>query len=329
MKWPKGAAGHAMAGVPFFLAAAAAPVLGETWTTILTLAFLFVLLSQAWNLVGGIAGQFSLGHSLFFAAGAYTSTLLFRHFGLSPWIGMLAGGAVAAAMGAAMAWVSFRYALPPLSFALVTLALAMLGYLLLSTVDYVGASRGLTLPMRGDWTTMHFRSDSAYYYVVLALAATAFAFTSLIYERRLGIYLRCIRDNERAARAIGIDVLRYKIVAMMVSGALTAFGGTFFAQYLQYIDPRTFGGIEIVIQIILFTGVGGSGTIWGPVLGPLLLIPASELLRSALAGQFNGLSLMIYGVVLVAAIRFMPGGIMAAAARLARPRSTLNSGVER
>ncbi len=294
------------------------PLLGPAgWvnTTILTLLFAYLCLS--WNIVGGIAGQFCIGHSLFVAAGAYTSTLLALRFGISPWAGMFAGGAVAAAMGAAIAWLSLRYELPPLSFALVTLALGMLGYLSVSSLDVLGASRGLTLPIRGTPAMYQFRNDATYYYVILAHLAAVLLFTIFVYDSRLGLYLRGIRDNERASLGVGIHVLRYKMAAMGVSAFFTALGGTFYAQYLQFVDPQTFAGLTLVIEVILFAVVGGSGTIWGPLIGPLLLVPLGEILRNSLGDQTPGLHLFVYGVLLVAIIRFAPRGLQGLAESLA------------
>lgn len=307
-----------------FVVVALVPLaLSSSWVNVAIMTMLFVYFCIAWNIVGGIAGQFCIGHSLFLAAGAYTSTLLAIHFGLTPWVGMFAGAAVAAVMGVFIAWLSFRYALPPLSFALVTIALAMLGYLALSSMDFFGASRGLTLPMRGTPAAYQFRNDSTYYIVILAHVAVALGLTIWLYGTRVGLYLRALRDNERAARAIGIPVLKYKMLAMGLSGALMAFGGTFYAQYLQYVEPRTFANINIVIEIILFTVVGSVGTVWGPVVGPLLLVPAGEWLRHAFGGSVPGVHLLIYGVLLVVVIRFAPDGLLGA---LARARQALRAG---
>lgn len=296
-----------------FLAVALTPLaLSSGWINISILTLLFIYLCIAWNIVGGFAGQFCIGHSLFLAAGAYTSTLLSLHFGVTPWIGMFAGAALAAVIGVFIAWLSFRYELPPLSFALVTIALAMLGFLAISSIDVLGASRGLTLPVRGTPAIYQFRSDVTYYVVILLHVVIALALTMWLYHTRIGLYLRSIRDNERAAHAIGIPVLRYKMLAMAISAALTAFGGTFYAQYLQYVEPHTFAGINIVIQIILLTVVGGTGTVWGPVVGPMLLVPAGEWLRHTLGGSLPGVHLLVFGVLLVVVIRFAPDGLIGA-----------------
>lgn len=286
------------------------------WINIAILTLLFIYLCVAWNIVGGIAGQFCIGHSLFLAAGAYTSTLLSIHFGVSPWLGMFAGAALATLIGLFIAWLSFRYALPPLSFGLVTIALAMLGYLAISSIDFLGASRGLTLPMRGSFATYQFKSDISYYLVIMVHVLAAVALSMWLYHTRIGLYLRALRDNERAAHAIGVPVLKYKMLAMGISAALTALGGTFYAQYLQYVEPHTFAGINIVIQIILLTVVGGSGTVWGPVAGPMLLIPAGELLRHKLGGSLPGVHLLAYGALLVVVIRFAPDGLVGALDRM-------------
>lgn len=290
-------------------------VLPSGWINMAIMTMMFIYFCIAWNIVGGIAGQFCIGHSLFLAAGAYTSTLLSMHLGITPWIGMYAGAAIAAVIGMFIAWLSFRYALPPLSFALVTIALAMLGYLALSSIDFFGASRGLTLPLRGTPANYQFRSDSSYYIVILVQVFGALALTAWLYGTRIGLYLRAIRDNERAARAIGIPVLKYKMLAMGLSAALMAFGGTFYAQYLQYVEPRTFASIGIVIEIILFTVVGSVGTLWGPVVGPLLLVPTGEWLRHTFGGSVPGIHLLIFGVLLVLVIRFAPDGLLGGLAR--------------
>lgn len=296
-----------------FTAVALLPlVLSSRWVNIAIVTMLFVYLCVAWNIVGGIAGQFCIGHSLFLAAGAYTSTLLAIHFGVTPWIGMFAGAAVATLIGVFIAWLSFRYALPPLSFALVTIAIAMLGYLAISSIDVLGASRGLTLPVRGTAAIYQFKNDVTYYIVILVHVFAATALTAWLYHTKIGLYLRALRDNERAAHAIGVPVLKYKMLAMAISAALTAFGGTFYAQYLQYVEPHTFASIHIVIQIILFTVVGSIGTVWGPVVGPLILVPAGEWLRHELGSGMPGLHLLAYGLLLVIVIRFAPDGFLGA-----------------
>jgi branched-chain amino acid transport system permease protein len=286
------------------------------WTNVAILTFLFIYFCIAWNLVGGIAGQFCIGHSLFIAAGAYTTVLLSTHLGVTPWIGMLAGALVAMAIGVFIAWLSFRYELPQLSFALVTIALAMLGFLGISSSTFLGASSGLTLPMHGTPAMYQFRSDSSYYLVIVAHVLVALALSMWLYHSKVGLYLRVIRDNERAAHAIGVPVLKYKMLAMAISAGLTALGGTFYAQYLQYVEPHTFAGLGIVIQIILLTVVGGSGTIWGPVIGPILLVPVGEVLRNMLGDAVPGVHTLVYGIFLIAVIRFAPNGLIGACTRM-------------
>lgn len=298
--------------VVFLLGALAPFALSSAWTSIAILTLLFIYFSIAWNLVGGVAGQFSIGHSLFIAAGAYTTVVLSTHLGISPWIGMFAGSLLAVVIGVFIAWLAFRYELPQLSFALVTIALAMLGFLGISSSDFLGASSGLTLPMQTSALMYQFRADKAYYAVILIHVIVALVLSTWLYHSKVGLYLRVIRDNERAAHAIGVPVLKYKMLAMAISAALTAFGGTFYAQYLQYVEPHTFAGFDMIIQIILLTVVGGSGTIWGPVLGAVLLIPLGELLRQSFGGSMPGVHILVYGLFLITVIRFAPDGLVGA-----------------
>jgi len=286
-------------------------LLSQSWLNTLIIAVLYAYLASAWNIVGGFAGQFSLAHGLFFACGAYGSTLLEQQEGVNPWLGMLISAAFAAALGAAIAWISFRRSLPPLTFALVTLALGMLGLLGVSSSDAFGGAGGISLPIGGGGLAEYrMPSDQATYYIILAHLLVVLAICVWIYEGRLGLYFRALRDSERGARAIGIDVLGYKMLAMAISAALTAAGGTFMARYLLFIDPPTFLGLDVVVQSILFAVVGGIGTIFGPLLGALILVPLSEALRAQLGSSFSGLYLVVYGAVLVLVIRLAPGGLV-------------------
>jgi branched-chain amino acid transport system permease protein len=242
---------------------------------------------------------------------------------------MFAGAVLAAIMGVAIAWISFRYALPPLSFALVTLALAMMGYLAIGATEFFGGNGGLAITGRGSPWTYQFRGDWPYYYVILVYCLLAVGLSGWIYHSKPGLYFRALRDNDRASRAIGINVLRYKMLAMGISAFLSALGGTFYAQYLLYVDPRTFAGLNIVIEIILFTVVGGTGTILGPVVGPLLAVPLGEWLRNSLGDAVPGLHLLLFGVLLVLVIRFMPAGIVGSLARIRPVKSKSEKGLLR
>jgi branched-chain amino acid transport system permease protein len=294
--------------------ACAAPMLvTANWINVLIQTLFYILLCVSWNVMGGFAGQFSVGHSLFVAIGAYTPAVLQIQFGFSPWLGMVAGVVLAALMGAFIVWLSFRYALPQLSFGLVTLAIAMLGFLLINSLDVLGASRGLALPDTGGAGMFRFSSDAGFYYVALIFAGAAIALTRILYNSRLGLYFRAVRDNERAAMAIGIPLLRTKIIAMAISAGMTAIAGTFLAQYLLIVEPKSFAGLSISVETILFTVVGGIGTVVGPVIGPLLLLPLGEWLRATLGSQVPGLHLLVYGVIVVAVVRLAPGGLVGVA----------------
>lgn len=287
--------------------------LPEYYLGVATRALVFVGLALAWNIVGGIGGEFSLAHSLFVAAGACLSGALYLHAGVSLWIGMLVSALVSALMGAFIAWLAFRFRLPHLSFALITLAFGEIGLLVVLGTDFLGAASGLFLPPRPpniDVLNLQFPAPSSYLWVMLVFGLVAFATNVWVLNSKLGYCLRAIRGNEQAAQAIGISVVRHKIVAMALSAVLTSLIGTAYAQYLLYVDPYLFASPNIVVEIVLFATIGGLGTLWGPVLGAGLLVPLGEILRGQLGGAVPGLHFFIYGALIVAVILFMPNGLV-------------------
>lgn len=286
------------------------PLLGPYLLQVLILILFFAYLGTAWNILGGYAGQVSFGHAAFFGIGAYTSTLLFLRLGTTPWLGMLAGGALAAAFGLFAGYLSFRYGLKGPYFSLVTLAFAEMLRVVAVNWKPVGASLGLTLPSRdADPANFLFADRLAYYYVILAMTLAAMAVSWRIAGSRLGYTLLAIRENEDAAEAAGVDALGAKLRAMAVSSFMTALGGTFYAQYFAYIDPSLTFGVAVSIEGLLRAIVGGAGTVVGPLLGSFVLTPLSELTRAAIRGR-AGVDVMMYGVVLILAISFLPHGIV-------------------
>lgn len=270
----------------------------------------FGYLGACWNILGGYGGQFSFGHAAFFGIGAYTSTLLFLHLGLTPWIGMLAGGALAAAFGLFAGYLSFRYGLRGPYFSLVTLAFAEMLRVIAVNWKAVGSSLGLVVPNRGSAPTLFlFAEKLPYYYVILGLALAALSITRLIERSRMGYALAAIRENEDAAEAAGVDALSTKLAAMAISSFLTALGGTFYAQYFAYIDPSLTFGPAISIGGLLPAIVGGAGTVAGPLLGSFVLTPISELTRALLRGR-AGADIMLYGLILILVISFLPNGLV-------------------
>jgi branched-chain amino acid transport system permease protein len=271
---------------------------------------LFAYLGSAWNILGGYAGQFSFGHAAYFGLGAYTSTLLFLRLGVSPWLGMLAGGVLAAAFGLGAGYLSFRYGLRGPYFSLVTLAFAEMLRVIAVNTKAVGSSLGLVIPSReAAPASFVFAGKLPYYYVILTMALLAVVITRRLEASRLGYALRAVRENEDAAEAAGVDALGMKLRAMALSSFLTALGGTFYAQYFAYIDPTITFGPAVSIQGLLQAIVGGAGTAVGPLIGSFVLTPISELSRAAIRGR-AGVDVMVYGLVLILVISFLPNGLM-------------------
>jgi branched-chain amino acid transport system permease protein len=303
-------AAEVLGGVAVAALVLAPPLLPPYFLEILISVMLFGYLGAAWNILGGYAGQFSFGHAAFFGIGAYTSTLLFLRLGLTPWLGMLVGGALAAAFGLAAGYLSFRYGLRGPYFALVTLAFAEMLRVVAVNTKAVGSSLGLVIPSReaAPWHFM-FGGKLSYYYVILAMALAALWVTWRIERSKLGYALQAIRENEEAAEAAGVDALGMKLRAMAISSFMTALGGTFYAQYFAYIDPAITFGPSVSIQGLLQAIVGGAGTVLGPVLGAFVLTPVSELARALLRGR-AGVDVMLYGAILILVISFLPHGLM-------------------
>lgn len=282
---------------------------------------LFGLLGVAWNLMGGFAGQFSFGHAAFFGIGAYATAVVVTDYGLSPWLGMLTGAALAAAFGVMVGFLSFRYGLKGVFFALVTFAFAEMLRLISKSLDVVNAARGFNLPIKTDnpWLTLQFPQGSPnYYYLILTLLALAMLVVILLMRSRAGIFILSIRENEEAAAALGVNPIRYKLLAVAVSAALTAVGGTFYVQYFFFVDPDLAFGASVSIQILLPAIVGGVGTIWGPVVGSLIITVLGQgstaLVRSPPAfldmlRGVSGLDVVIYGALIVLVVLFLPRGV--------------------
>ncbi len=296
--------------VPGLLLLAVPPFMDSYLVHLLIMILFWGYLGACWNVLGGYAGLFSFGHALFFGIGGYTSTVLFMQTGLSPWLGMLLGGALAAVAGLFVGFLSFRYGLRGIYFGLVTLAFAEIFRLLFLAWTYVGGSVGIYIPLRGDdGVAFQFSSRLGYYYVMYALVALVLAFTAWMRRRRLGYYLQAIREDEDAAAAVGINTFRYKQIAMGTSAFLTALGGTFYAQYFLYIDPNLLFGVQVTVELLLRPILGGAGTVLGPLLGSAVLGPVAEVSRTSLA-SYQGVYLMVYGIILVVVMLYMPNGLV-------------------
>lgn len=266
------------------------------------------LLSTSWNLLGGFAGQLSFGHALFFGMGAYTQSILQMSAGFNPWLALplaiLAGVAVALMVGG----LTFRYGIRGSYFALVTLAFAEVFRILALSVPITGAGVGLMLPLRASVSNMQFASQQGYVLLILAFVLVALCVTAWLRHSRLGAYMQAVRDNEAAARAIGVNPVRVKLAAIALSATFMSAGGAFYVQVFHYIDPGIAFGSAISVEALVGAIVGGAGTLWGPMLGALALHTLSDLTRN-LFGELPGINLVVYGAVLVLIVMFLPRGV--------------------
>ncbi|ODT22620.1 MAG: hypothetical protein ABS35_14440 [Kaistia sp. SCN 65-12] len=273
-------------------------------------ALIYIGLAVAWNLIGGFAGQLSLGHSVFIAIGALLPSALLLKEGVNFWAGMAIAAIVSALLGAVISWIAFRFRLGHLYFALITLAFAELGWFVIIGTEYLGGASGFFLasgPM--NLARFEFATTQQYFVVAFMAVLAAIGLSAWIFHSKLGYYLRAIRNNEDAAQAIGINLLACKVVVMVISAALSSVIGSIYARFSGFVDPNLFASPLIIIEIVLFTAIGGIGTVWGPVVGAGLLVPLGEVLRGHLGNALPGLHLAIYGFLIVIVILVMPGGI--------------------
>jgi branched-chain amino acid transport system permease protein len=278
--------------------------------------YLYAMLASAWNLLAGYCGQISLGHAVFFGTGAYTSTVLVNQAWLggwaNPWLGMLLGALLAAALSQVIGYPVFR--LRGHYFAIATIAVGEIVQTIAINWDAIGGARGLFVPIVRPDSLANFQfheSKQTYYYVALGLLLLALGVNRWIVRSRTGYYFRAIREDPDAAAALGIPVARYKQRAMAISAALTALGGTFYAQYVFFVDPESVLPLSLSILICLVAVLGGVGTLWGPLVGAAILVPLGEVTRVQLGGTGKALDLVIYGLLIMIVSVIQPGGIMA------------------
>jgi branched-chain amino acid transport system permease protein len=294
-------------------------VFGSYAVTLFTLIFFYGFLGQAWNIVGGYAGQLSAGHAAFLGIGAYTSAVLSVERGITPWLGMVVGGALAAALGTLIGFLGFRFGLRGFYFVLLTVAFAEICRILASNTEAIGGAVGYYITFTGDPRQFQFQDARAYYYIALVLMLGVTALVAWLERRRFGVYLSAIREDESASEALGVNTFRYKMMAMMLSSFLTGIGGAFYAFYVFSLQPASVFGIPLSVEIIIRAIVGGAGTVLGPILGSFILSPLAELARHYFAqGGWHGAHLVVYGVLLIAVVLFLPEGAYPRVARLVR-----------
>jgi len=272
------------------------------------LALFYAFIGQSWNIAGGFAGQLSFGHVAFFGVGAYASTIVQMRLGWNPWLGLPASALAGAAAGWLIAMLSFRAGLKGSYFALITLAFAEVFRIIANSVDITGGGLGMLIPMKQTVANFQFGDRRVFYYIILALTVVSVALALYLKASRFGARLAAIRENEDSACALGINAFAEKTKIMMISGAIAGVGGCFFAQYFLYIDPVIAFGVDKSVEMLLVSMIGGAGTVYGPLIGAVLLAAVSEVTRAWFTLQ--GLSLVLYGALLVVIIAYLPNGLI-------------------
>jgi branched-chain amino acid transport system permease protein len=275
----------------------------------LVVALLIALVGQGWNILGGYGGQYSFGHAAFFGTGAYVTGVLQVKYGVNAWVGLAIGIAAGAAVGAFIGAVSFRSGLRGSYFALVTLAFAEVLRIIASVAPITGAGVGTLIKLDLRWEAFQFQSRVPFYWIILAFVAVSLLIVKRLETTRFGAYLVAVRESEDAAKAAGVDVVRVKVLAMTLSAALTAAGGCFYAQYFLFLDAGIAYGTWISVEALLAPIIGGIGTVYGPLLGALVVRTLGEVTK-LVTGHAPGLDLVIYGCVLVLVVAFAPRGIV-------------------
>jgi branched-chain amino acid transport system permease protein len=283
--------------------------------TVLILILYFAYVGQAWNIMMGFTGQLSLGHAIYVGLGAYVAALLFTRYGIAPWLGLLVAIPVAIACGAVIGFLAFRFGVAGVYFAILTIAFAEFARIGFDHLDLVNASAGLFLPV-AQYThndLWRLRGDPAmFYYVILAATVFAFALSRVLLTSRMGFFWRAIREDEIAAQASGIDTFRYKMYAVMISAAVTAFAGMFYAFFYNNLFPEQVFNISRSIEIILGPIIGGIGTLFGPILGAFILTGLAEALNVAMLHfglDLPGAKQVFYGICLLVVVLVLPNGV--------------------
>jgi branched-chain amino acid transport system permease protein len=294
---------------------------GNYGLSVATLILYFAYTGQAWNVMMGFAGQLSLGHALYVGVGGYTAGAIFYHWGIGPWAGLWVAMALCVLLGVIIGFLAFRFGISGVYFALLTIAFAEFTRIGFDHLDWIGGPGGMFLKVaqRDTWDLANFRGPPLmYYYTILFLSGAALAFCTWLLRSRAGYYWQAIRENEEAAQALGINTFRWKMLAVAISAAMTSVSGVFFAFYYNNLFPEQVFNIGRSIEIILGPVIGGVGTLFGPILGALVLTALSDGLTELLAAlgwEIPGIKQVFYGVVLLAVIMFLPHGIWPALAK--------------
>jgi branched-chain amino acid transport system permease protein len=278
---------------------------------VMILILLYALMAQSWNVLAGLSGQISLGHAIFFGIGAYSSTVLFAKYSITPWVGLLVGMLLSALAAIAIGVPTLR--LRGHYFAIATLLIGTSVQIVFQRWDWVGAASGLYVPINrtAPWFYLQFHSSKVpYYYLALGAAAAGYFLVWKLRRSRWGFRLQALRDEPDAAASLGIAIARHKVLAFVISGAMMSVAGTFYGQYVLVLDPERLFSTDISIIVLLMTVLGGSGTLWGPALGAAILVPLSEYSRIWFGGTGRTIDLIVYGILILAVCMWRPSGIL-------------------
>jgi branched-chain amino acid transport system permease protein len=283
---------------------------------IMILVFMYALLGTGWNIMGGYAGMFSFGQAAFFGIGAYTSSYLLVTYQVNPWLGLIAGGVMAALVAAAIGYPCSN--LRGHYFAIASIAFAEIVRTHFNNWKLVNAAEGISLPMLDESLAnfMFHTSKVPYYYIILAFLLIGIVVCYVVATSKMGYYFRAIKESHDVAEVLGVNVVRYRLMAIMISAFLSAMAGTFYAQYVLYIDPESVMLLAISVQIVLLSMLGGAGTIMGPVIGAAVLIPIAEVTRVWLGHQGTGVDMLIYGFMITIISVYQPQGVWGFFAKL-------------
>ena len=276
---------------------------------VMILVFMFGMMAVAWNIMGGYAGMFSFGQVAFFGIGAYTSSFLLITYHINPWLGLVVGGLIAALVAAAIGYPCSN--LRGHYFAIASIAFGEIVRTHFNNWKLVGAAEGMTLPMLEESfrNFMFHSSKLPYYYIMLAFLIISLVVCYIVATSKMGYYFRAIKESHDVAKVLGINVVWYRLIAIMISAFLTAMVGTFYAQYVLYLDPESVLILPISIQIVLISMLGGAGSIMGPVIGAAILMPVSEITRVMLGHKGTGIDMMIYGALITLISVYQPKGV--------------------
>jgi len=276
---------------------------------VMILIFMFGTMAVAWNIMGGYAGMFSFGQVAFFGIGAYTSSFLLITYHVNPWIGLIIGGLIAALVGAAIGYPCSN--LRGHYFAIASIAFGEIVRTHFNNWKLIGAAEGMTLPMMEESfeNFMFHSSKLPYYYIMLAFLIISLIVCYFVATSKMGYYFRAIKESHDVAKVLGVNVVQYRLIAIMISAFLTAMAGTFYAQYVLYLDPESVLILPISVQIVLISMLGGAGSIMGPVIGAAILIPVSEVTRVMLGHKGTGIDMIIYGTLITLISVYQPKGV--------------------